>query len=111
MKTLYISLFALLLVIHGRAQDRSNHTQRSRGLEMIGGSRNDYSQYRSLNRFNYWTSRYDRYWSKWEKFASKDFIRKISRSTRNLSRISNGWNVAQYSTKDSERQRGLIKIN
>ena len=112
MKTLFTLLIAMLAV--GRVQAQSGRENRSNdGLELLSSPRNNRQDY-YMSRMNYWTSRYDRNWSKWEKFASADFIEKITRSTRNLSRMSNRWSVDQYPTKNKselKRKEGLIKIN
>jgi hypothetical protein len=112
MKTLFTLLIAMLAIGSVDAQ-RSTESTSTDGLELLSSPRNNRHDY-YLSRMNYWTSRYDRHWSKWEKFASTDFIEKITRSTRNLSRMSNRWRVDQYPTKNKSehrRKEGLNKIN
>ncbi|HWA33177.1 MAG TPA: hypothetical protein VG737_03555 [Cyclobacteriaceae bacterium] len=112
MKISFILLVATFAAANVLAQE-SRGSKSTDGLVLITSARSG-RQHHFVNRMDYWTSQYDRYWSKWEKFASKEFVEKISRSTRNLSRISNGRRVDRYPMRNKselKRKEGLIKIN
>jgi hypothetical protein len=115
MKTLYTLLIAMLAISGAKAQDadvRERHRSGA-GLVLISAGNNTGEQ-RSFVRLNYWTSRLDRYWGKWNRLRSRDFNRIALGAPRNSLAKRNDRRAGRYSAQNRQevkRKDGLIKIN